>query len=193
MRVKNIVEARRLLNNLSSSLVRALIALVLYDISDSKKLAYYLDISRRNSRRIISILNRLKVIRTLSYGRKTLILSVDKYIENEILGGIQVLVPYIIDRLGIPITKLNDKYVLEVTRDLIKILGFDIISSKVLLLVKREFTRRDLSKRVLPDWLRRILKEKLEHGNGILTESAKRRHLSFNYTFYEGVGKTVTL
>ena len=109
-RIVSLREARRLMNNLHPTILRALVALVAgYGVDSSTKLSSCLSVSDRNSRRIVSVLEGLGLVKTLSYGRKKVVLSVNKYVEKEVWRGIKLLAPYIIDKLRLSYSRASSR------------------------------------------------------------------------------------
>ena len=189
-KVASLDEARRLLNNLHPTLLRALVILSVGNgIDSSTKLSRCLNVSKRNARRIISILEKLSLAKTISYRRKKLILSINKYVEKEIWKSIKLLVPYIIDELRLPYSQINDASIDLISKKLLARLGVDVAPSYRLAILIKRVTSEGLQKKPLPSWLKGIIRHRYGQREGIVAERAKQRNLSFNYTLYEEVSE----
>ena len=178
--VSNVNEARRLMDNLHPMLVRALISLVACDATCSSELSEYISTSPRNSRRIISVLERLRIVKTVSYGRKKLVLSVNEHVEREIRRGIALLVPYVVDRLRLPYSEVGSN-VDTVARELLESLGIHATPCSKLFSVVKWAVDKGLGKRALPAWLRRTLTPHYRLFIGIARETAKQPPLCFSF------------
>jgi len=189
--VSNSEEARKLLDCLSLSLIRAIVAIAISDIKSSKDLSKAISTSVRNAQRIITSLEHLGVIKTITYGRKKVILSINKYVKAEVVKVIELLVPYIIDVINIPLFKLEE-YTREILSTLMKILGLNIeLNNNSVSLVKNVITKKELKKKVLPYWIKRIANVELAYNMRIGTESAKQPQWQSDIPYNVEVGKLV--
>jgi len=175
MSVRKVVskeEAKRVLDHLSVTLVRALTAIAIGDVKCSRELANAMNISLRNSQRIISILEQMRLIKTLRYGKTKIILSVNKYVEMEILEGVKRLVPYVVDELRLDIHKL-DKFVPIIAKRIAERLGLSIDLNKLKTMVKN-VVETSLDRKSLPYWIKRILSTRYEHRVRIESDTAQQ-------------------
>ena len=102
MRIGKVVsrkEARNVLECISPTLVRSIVAIAICDIKTSKELARALDMSIRNAQRVLTVLERIKAVKIINYGRQKIIASLNPYYEKEVVESIKTLVPIVIDSL----------------------------------------------------------------------------------------------
>ncbi len=184
-RIVSLREARRLMNNLHPTILRALVALVAgYGVDSSTKLSSCLSVSDRNSRRIVSVLEGLGLVKTLSYGRKKVVLSVNKYVEKEVWRGMKLLAPYIIDELRLSYSRASSNVDL-VIKEMLEQLNVNIVPSRKLLLTVRKAIHEGLQRKPLPPWLKGIWGVKQMQERGMAMEIAKQ-HQPYPDTPYYG-------
>jgi len=115
-------EAGRVLGCLSPTLRKAIVAIAICDVKTSKELARALDMSIRNAQRVLAVLEKIKAVKIINYGRQKIIASLNPYYEKEVVESIKTLVPIVIDNLRLPALKL-DKYHREIATTLVRVLG----------------------------------------------------------------------
>jgi len=106
--IKSREEVRRLLENIHPSTVRAVIAAVVFEVADAHDLAKILGYSYRNAVRLMKVMEELQLIKTATYGRKKIILSVDGKVEAEVLEGLKPLLGRLAERLKMD-NKLDER------------------------------------------------------------------------------------
>jgi len=178
-------EARRVLDHLGVTLVRALVAIAIGDVKCSKELANAMNISLRNSQRIVSVLEQMQLIKTLRYGRTKIILSVNKYVEMEILEGIKKFVSHVVDELRLNIHKL-DRFVPIVAERIAERLGLSIGLNKLKAIAKNVI-ETSLDRKPLPIWIRRILSVYHEHGKHVESNGVQQSPRAFDGRLIEVV------
>lgn len=171
-KIASVDEGRRVLDCLSPSLVKALIVIAISDIKYSKDLAEAINTSHRNAQRIISLLERMGLIKTLRYGRTKIVLSINKYVEMEVLEGIKRLVPYVVDELRLDIHRL-DKFVSIIAKRVAERLGLSIDLNKLKTIVNNVI-ETGLDRKPLPHWLKRMLSEHTAYIKRIESNTAQQ-------------------
>ena len=78
-------EARVVLECISPTLVRGVVAIAVADVKTSRDLANALNMSLRNAQRVIRSLESIKAVKVVRYGKKKIIVSLNKYFEKEVL------------------------------------------------------------------------------------------------------------
>jgi len=171
-KIASVDEGRRVLDCLSPSLIKTLVAITMGDIKVSKDLAEAVGISLRNAQRIISLLEQMGLIKTMRYGRSKIILSINKYVEKEIIEGIEKLVPYVIDELRIDLSK-PDRSAHVIARRIVENLGINVNPSRTRSIVKKVI-QSSLERKPLPQWLKRITTTYYEHRLRTLSDRAQQ-------------------
>jgi len=80
-------EARVVLECISPTLVRGVVAIAVADVKTSRDLANALNMSLRNAQRVITALESIKAVKVVRYGKKKIIVSPNKYFEKEITSS----------------------------------------------------------------------------------------------------------
>mgnify|MGYP000397906770 CR=1 FL=1 len=115
-------EAGRVLECLSPTLRKAIVAIAICDVKTSKELARALGMSIWNAQRVLAVLERIKAVKIINYGKRKIIVSLNPYYEKEVVESIKTLVPIVIDSLRFSALKL-DKYHREIVTALVRVLG----------------------------------------------------------------------
>ncbi len=143
-------EARGVLECISPTLARSIIAISIADVRTSRDLAKALNMSIRNAQRVINTLESIKAIEVINYGKQKIIVSLNKHFEEEVLESIRALIPLAVDGLGLPVLKI-DGYYREIVLVLLEILGIN-----------------GRSKDSFFNTVRRLLKEGLREGQYLI-------------------------
>jgi len=175
MRFTSREEARNVLECLSPTLVRSVVAIAVSDIRTSRDLAEALGMSVRNAQRVTNALESIKAVKVVKYGKQKIIISLNKYFEKEVLESIGALLPLIIDSLKIPPLKAPDHYK-EVTLQLVRVLGIYARPKDPIFSMVRTLLSKELRRRPIPSWLRSIIE--VQHKHGLRLGSDCVKHLS---------------
>ena len=173
MKITSREEARNVLECLSPTLVRSVVAIAVSDIRTSRDLAEALDMSVRNAQRVINALESIKAVKVIRYGRQKIVVSLNRYFEKEVLESIEALLPLIINSLKIPPLKVSDYYQ-EVTLQLVKVLGINAKPRDSLYSMVKDLLSNELRHRPIPPWLKRIVKAHRAHRIRITSDTAKQ-------------------
>lgn len=173
MRFVSREEARNVLECLSPTLVRAVIAMAITDTKTSKDLADVLGMSVRNAQRLISSLESLRVVKVIRYGKLKIIASLSSCFEREVIEGLKTLVPLVADTMRVPPMRA-DRYCEEVAIALTRILGIRSRPRDSFINIVRDVLRNGLERSRVPRWLRRIISVEELHRLRIEGGTAKQ-------------------
>ena len=168
-------EARVVLECISPTLVRGVVAIAVADVKTSRDLANALNMSLRNAQRVITALESIKAVKVVRYGKKKIIVSLNKYFKKEVLESIGALLPLIIDSLKIPPLKAPDHY-REAALQLVRVLGINARPKDPIFSMVRTLLSKELRRRPIPSWLRSIIE--VQHKHGLRLGSDCVKHLS---------------
>ena len=85
MRITSREEARNVLECLSPTLVRSVVAIAVSDIRTSRDLAEALGMSVRNAQKVTNALESIKAVKVVKYGEQKIVVSLNGYFEKEVL------------------------------------------------------------------------------------------------------------
>jgi len=166
-------EARNILECLSSTLIKAIVSIAIADVKTSRDLAKALNISIRNAQRVLAILEKLKVVKTVVYGRQKIIVSLNKYFEEEVIKAIEALVPVVISSLRVPALKIHEHY-REIALAITKALGVDANPKNTFVNAVKRLLEKGLEQRPVPKWLKRLLSEPIAYSKRMASDSAEQ-------------------
>jgi len=155
--IKSREEVRRLLENIHPSTTRATIATVACEISDARDLAKVLKYSYRNAVRLVKVMEELNVVKTVNYGRKKIILSVDSKVESEVLEGLKPLLGRLAESLKLE-KRLDEQNLLKRFCNVLELNG-DARPRATFAGVIKEIVQKygEYRDKPLPKWLRKVL------------------------------------
>jgi len=149
-------EARSVLECISPTLARSIVAISIADVRTSRDLAKALNMSIRNAQRVINTLESIKAVKVVRYGKQKIVVSLNKYFEKEVLESIGALLPLIINSLKIPPLKASDYY-REITLQLVRVLGINAKPKDSVFSMVKNLLSNKLKHRSIPCWLKRIV------------------------------------
>jgi len=175
MKITSREEARNVLECLNTSLIKAVVSIAIVDIRTSRDLAKALSMSLRNAQRIVNILESIKAVKVINYGRQKIIISLNPYFEKEVIESLKALVPILVDTMRLPIQS-RDKHHREVAATLARVLGINGKPKKGISKIVRDLIESDLhlNERRIPSWLKRIISAEEMHRLRIGSARAKQ-------------------
>lgn len=172
-------EARNVLECLSPTLCRAIVAIAICDIRTSKDLAKVLGMSVRNAQRVLVTLEKVKAVKIVNYGKQKIICSLNQHYEREVLESVKLLLPLITKHY--PALKITEYY-REITIELARMLGLNSKPKDSIFNMVKRILSNGLESKPVPHWLKRIVNAEEVHGICIANDSAKKPHVLFLYT-----------